>query len=89
MHRAARRGAGSHWRRRHNHTSDDPHAPADCDEITTKTAGSGRQLAITDGRTVTSAPTVSQPISGGTVDITFGGDGFSEQDAAELAERIS
>ncbi len=40
-------------------------------------------------RTVISAPTVSQPISGGTVDITFGGDGFSEQEATALAERIS
>lgn len=67
----------------------DDAATADFDEITTKIAGSGQQLAITDGRTVISAPTVSQPISGGTVDITFGGDGFSEQEATALAERIS
>lgn len=69
----------------------DAGASTDFADITTMIASSSSppQLAITDGSTVISAPTVSEPIPSGTVEISAGGNGFDEQEARELAERIN
>jgi len=67
----------------------DAAARVDFAEITTRIAGSGQQLAITDGATVLSAPTNEEPILGGTSVISGGAIGFSEEEATALAERIS